>query len=1252
MATVSQVTEAVFRSRFEDQMSAGAEAARQAVERLGAQVSETEQRVTRSERSAKGWVSSADEITQAARKAERAKRDLANAEKALADGVARGEITSDQAARALATLSNRSREAEERLRALQRMNSAAGESMRLTGRELQQLSPQIADMAVQLAGGTSPLLVLIQQGPQMADAVGGIGRAFALLRASINPVAAAAVVATAAVAGAAIAAETHARALNGLSNRLRTTRNDYEALARTVDETARRMAASSSLSTADARSAGQVIAGSRGFAGSAADLEQLVGLSNRLAIVMGSTAPEAAARLAEALDKPAAAARKLADEGLRTMDESLVRTIQRLENQGRVAEANRLVIEALDRAAGDMAKTPLQRAMDELSQAFTQLWQALSPVVEAIGSALAAGLALVVRRVTALVEGLASIARFLTDNRLTRFLFGEGAPAAAAAAEPANDRVNRAMALVQQINPRQYQRENVQDQLRQLGDALPGATPDQARAIRDAMRELRAQLEGMAGPTAEFLRGLQQQGDLARYAEGAARELAQAQQQVDEAARQEGRAHASVAERAEARRLVQRRLLEELNTALVAANEQVNWTDRVADAYLESARAGAEAEIAQRAWTEALRYGAEGSEEHERATRSLTASLTRQAEAQARLTSARALQDQRNQLELIRREAELVGASVDVRERELAILRERQRILQDPHANIDSPENQRRLSMAAQIADETRALQQQQSSWNELARIGEQAFDRIGGAITEAFANGSLKAVDFKNIAKAVFSEVIQAGLRMAVLNPILNSIFGGTRATLGGLGAPSVGGGAPAAGGGMTMPGVGGPGGASMMPGWWNTPIFGPNAATNATWGQAIGAGVQTLGYGYGIYSGVQRGGLGGGVQAVGNAAALALMMTPAAPLAPFVALGSTILGSILPGQKPSNKEGNATLDLADYGIVQGGQMGSKFSQENRDAASQIVEQIATLDAKLEEALGVVINGSLNVGVGNRDGIYLRMHGVGGGSTRYDRSEAGVQKLLQDAALGLVDSARGQLAGDILQVVNASGRNSEKLLENLDWFTQVYQPLTEAAEPLDAFEEALKQLNQTYDDAVKKAKELGLAETALEEGRARAIEQLEQQRVEAAAPTATAVITSLADYVAGLQAGSLSPLSPRAQLVAAQGEFDRLFQAAQGGDFDALARLQGAAGTLLNLGQEVEGSGAGFAALFERVTSALGTLGTSLDEDKLTASIFAREQKSNTEILRAELVRLNASMERLQAQVRQNGMTPARLAA
>ena len=70
---------------------------------------------------------------------------------------------------------------------------------------------------------------------------------------------------------------------------------------------------------------------------------------------------------------------------------------------------------------------------------------------------------------------------------------------------------------------------------------------------------------------------------------------------------------------------------------------------------------------------------------------------------------------QQQQLETLRTEAQLVGATVAQRERELAVLRERQKLTQE--GVTDGAAQARRLALAGQIADETQALKRQQDAW-------------------------------------------------------------------------------------------------------------------------------------------------------------------------------------------------------------------------------------------------------------------------------------------------------------------------------------------------------------------------------------------------------------------------------------------------------------------------------------------------------------------------------------------------------
>jgi tape measure domain-containing protein len=279
------------------------------------------------------------------------------------------------------------------------------------------------------------------------------------------------------------------------------------------------------------------------------------------------------------------------------------------------------------------------------------------------------------------------------------------------------------------------------------------------------------------------------------------------------------------------------------------------------------------------------------------------------------------------QLQLLQTEAGLLSSNADVRERELALVRERVRITK---AGItDEEQIATLLRQRGELFDQEKALTQQKNSFTELAQVGERAFDRIGTAITSAFADGSLQMLDFGNIAKAVLSEVAQAALRLAVINPVLNSVLGGSRGTVSGLlgstAFTGVGGGSTASGGGGTLSlmdagnglyklsGMSGAGSsltsglvssfdsyaAGLSPG-----LFSAGSATNNALVSSLGAGVYgpatpgavaaaeaspsmfstasgtiggaagVVGGAYGIYSGIQKGGIGGAVGAAGGVA------------------------------------------------------------------------------------------------------------------------------------------------------------------------------------------------------------------------------------------------------------------------------------------------------------------------------------------------------------------------------------------
>ena len=104
----------------------------------------------------------------------------------------------------------------------------------------------------------------------------------------------------------------------------------------------------------------------------------------------------------------------------------------------------------------------------------------------------------------------------------------------------------------------------------------------------------------------------------------------------------------------------------------------------------------------------------------------------------------------------------------------------------------------------------------------------------------------------------------------------------------------------------------------------------------------------------------------------------------------------------------------------------------------------------------------------------------------------------------------------------------------------------------------------------------------------------------------------------NIARFRQSLLVGPDSPLSPKARLEAARGEFDRLARLAQGGDINAINELPGAAQAFLQASRDFNGI-TGFAPDFDRVQDVLASTETIAERE-------IRIQEEQLEVLRQQL--------------------------
>ncbi|WP_175426636.1 phage tail length tape measure family protein [Azospirillum brasilense] len=309
------------------------------------------------------WKSRTDDAYRANKTLESATRDL---DRAIAQGIS----TEAEKIQVL----DRLRQQTTRYAAA---NENAARSTKLAAHEVTNLSYQIQDAAVQLAGGQNPFLILMQQGPQATGAVGGVGRAISLLASPTG-------LAIAAIGGLVAAfalVERHAAALREVETSVTLMGGAIGRSADGMEALAIRAAEAGKISVASARE--QEVAYVRAGKLGAESMERLIGLSRDYAVATKQDVDAATEDLAQLFADPVAGAEKLtAAYGLLTGKE--LERIRVLTATGQAEQARLVLADSLatrTRGLGDQVGT--------LAAAWERVERAASNAINAIGDATA-----------------------------------------------------------------------------------------------------------------------------------------------------------------------------------------------------------------------------------------------------------------------------------------------------------------------------------------------------------------------------------------------------------------------------------------------------------------------------------------------------------------------------------------------------------------------------------------------------------------------------------------------------------------------------------------------------------------------------------------------------------------------------------------------------------------------------------------------------------------------------------------------
>lgn len=304
------------------------------------------------------------------------------------------------------------------------------------------------------------------------------------------------------------------------------------------------------------------------------------------------------------------------------------------------------------------------------------------------------------------------------------------------------------------------------------------ANDDQAAVelLTAKLRDQKAALVNLRSPVEEYNKGLADQANAAKFAEGATGEVGKALADLDRISRDSGFA-ATEEQKAAAVAATLGRLSVEYKKTGTEIERTIKTSLDVAHGWDVSNEAGRQAEAQQRAYADAIKVGEVGSPAFLAALKLRTAAYLDVANAARTSSAAQKLAQDRDATETLTLQNRLAqnGTGADETSRQLAALKARQGL----EGVTDPKTREAVMSSAAGLEDLRLKNQAIMANTTELANFASGAFDRIGQDITSAFTQGTTAAEAFSNIGKAVISELIQEMLKLSLINPLKNAFLG-----------------------------------------------------------------------------------------------------------------------------------------------------------------------------------------------------------------------------------------------------------------------------------------------------------------------------------------------------------------------------------------------------------------------------------------------------------------------------------------
>ncbi|KAA8395259.1 phage tail protein, partial [Acetobacter sp. DmW_125130] len=262
------------------------------------------------------------------------------------------------------------------------------------------------------------------------------------------------------------------------------------------------------------------------------------------------------------------------------------------------------------------------------------------------------------------------------------------------------------------------------------------------------------------------------------------RQMVSVAQEVDQAQLSLNGTHASAAQIMGAQAREQSILADQWNASVTSISRQADEQDAVNTAYAQTSTSLDHVTNYQKAYEEALQSFDPHSTSFTQHVNEMTAALDKQTATQKEQALIGQTWQNKDQISLLQAETASLGQNDDARQKMLTHMQTEQELVRNGDSLTDTS-TQTYLKSVDALSDATAEYQHAQQTLDDFTGSLSDMTDQLSDGVVQGFLQGTSSGMSFKSTMQGIEAQIVSMIAKMALINPLLNSIDGGTRTTL-----------------------------------------------------------------------------------------------------------------------------------------------------------------------------------------------------------------------------------------------------------------------------------------------------------------------------------------------------------------------------------------------------------------------------------------------------------------------------------